>query len=75
MSTPFYVSPQQAMADRAAGWVGADSGALVDDRTTSTWPPETYAHGLLFKSSALSHDGVPRYYFQQLLQTSGLRGR
>ncbi|MBS2029233.1 MAG: hypothetical protein JST54_15125 [Deltaproteobacteria bacterium] len=65
----------QDMADRAASWVGADSGVLVDDRTTDTWPPATYLHGLLFKSSALAHDGVPRYYFQQLLQTSSLRDR
>jgi len=65
----------QAMADRAATWVGADSGVLVDDRTTDTWPPDTYLHGLLFKSSALAHDAVPRYYFQQLLQTSSLPNR
>jgi hypothetical protein len=60
----------QAMATRAAGWVGAST--IVDDRTTSTWPPATYHHGLLFKESGLAHDGVPRYYFGQLLATSGL---
>jgi hypothetical protein len=64
----------QAMATRAAGWVG-DGGALVDDRTTATWPPATYHHGLLFKQSALTHDGVPRYYFGQLLETSSLPAR
>jgi hypothetical protein len=63
----------QAMATRAAGWVpGAE---LVDDRTTSTWPPSTYAHGLLFKRSGLAHDGVPRYYFGKLAATSGLRNK
>ena len=65
----------QAMADRAAAWVGADGGTLVDDRTTSTWTPDIYRHGLLFKLSALAHDGVPRYYFGQLLQTSSLPDR
>ena len=53
-------------------WVGTDGGTLVDDRTSSTWTPDIYAHGLLFKFSALAHDGVPRYYFGQLLQTSSL---
>lgn len=62
----------QAMADRARAWAAADPGALVDDRTTSTWPDATYRHGLLFKLSELSHDGVPRYYFSRLLQTSAL---
>jgi hypothetical protein len=28
-----------------------------------------YRAGLVFKRSALSHDQVPQYYFQQLLQT------
>ncbi len=63
----------QAMADRAATWV--DAGSIVDDRTTSTWPPQTYDAGLLFKQSALSHDDVPRYYFRQFLQTSTLADR
>lgn len=62
----------QAMADRAASWVNPDAGVLVDDRTTGTWPTATYDHGLLFKSSALTHDGVPRYYFGRLIATSGL---
>ena len=60
----------QDLADLVATWVPAS--ALVDDRTSSTWPETTYHHGLLFKRSELSHDGVPRYYFGQLLQTSGL---
>ena len=28
-----------------------------------------YRVGLVFKRSALTHDQVPQYYFQQLLQT------
>jgi hypothetical protein len=63
----------QAMADRAATWVPASE--LVDDRTSSTWPDSTYAHGLLFKFSMLSHDGVPRYYFGKLVSTSSLPAR
>src|SRR5262249_22936127 len=63
----------QAMADRAAGWVPSDE--IVDDRSTATWPDATYRHGLLFKLSALSHDGVPRYYFERLLSTSSLSPR
>lgn len=62
----------QAMADRARGWVSADPSVLVDDRTTSTWPDATYRHGLLFKLSELSHDGVVRYYFSRLLASSAL---
>ena len=38
---------------RAADWVASDPSVLVDDRTTDTWPDETYHHGLLFKRSAL----------------------
>jgi hypothetical protein len=62
----------QAMADWAAAWVPPDAGMLVDDRTTSTWPLATFEHGLLFKLSALPHDGVPAYYFKPLLSTSQL---
>lgn len=64
----------QQLATRAAGFL-LDPSALVDDRTTATWPPATYQHGLLFKRSALAHDGVPRYYFGTLLSTSGLPQR
>jgi len=63
----------QAMANRVAMWV--DPSVLVDDRTTTTWPDTTYAHGLLFKRSALSHDDVPRYYFEHMLATSQLAAR
>jgi hypothetical protein len=65
----------QAMADRAAEWVAANPEALVDDRTTATWPDDTYHHGLLFKASALSHNGVPEYYFERMLATSQLAPR
>lgn len=61
----------QALAKAAAGFV-IDPGVLIDDRTTVTWPLETYHHGLLFKRSMLTHDAVPRYYFQTLIATSGL---
>jgi hypothetical protein len=65
----------EAMADRAAGWVASDPSVLVDDRTTDTWPDETYHQGLLFKRSALSHDGVPQYYVERMLATSLLAPR
>lgn len=64
-----------AMADRAAAWVATMPEVLVDDRTTDTWPEATYAHGLLFKHSMLSHDGVPGYYFERMLATSDLAPR
>ncbi len=63
----------QAMADRARSWV--PTTALADDRTSATWPDSTYAHGLLFKFSALSHDGITRYYVERLLTTSILPSR
>lgn len=61
----------QALATRAAGFA-PDASALIDDRTTATWPAATYQHGLLFKRSMLAHDGVPRYYFGTLLASSRL---
>jgi hypothetical protein len=54
-------------------WV--DPSTLVDDRTTATWADETYRHGMLFKASALSHDDVPRYYFQRFVASSQLGPR
>lgn len=62
----------QALAKSAAGFI-TDPAVLVDDRTTATWPLATYYHGLLFKHSMLTHDGVPRYYFQNLVATSSLK--
>jgi pimeloyl-ACP methyl ester carboxylesterase len=61
----------QSLARAAAAFV-PDPAVLIDDRTTATWPLETYHHGLLFKRSMLTHDAVPRYYFQTLVTTSGL---
>ena len=61
----------QALATVVRGFL-PDPGVLVDDRTTATWPPATYGHGILFKRSALAHDAVPRYYFGTLLSTSSL---
>jgi hypothetical protein len=58
----------QAMAHRVAAWIPA--AALVDDRTSATWPAATYGHGALFKRSGLAHDAVPRYYFGKLVATS-----
>lgn len=64
----------QAMADRLTASI-SERDAMMDDRTTATWPLATYQHGLLFKRSALSHDGIVRYYFQTLIATSGLAER
>jgi hypothetical protein len=50
-----------------------DAGFVVDDRVpANTWTDDVYRHGVLFKYSGLSHDGVPRYYFERLLSTSTL---
>jgi hypothetical protein len=65
----------QNMADAAAGWFSSDATVLLDDRTTDTLTADQYAHGLIFKHSALAHDAVPRYYFQKMLETSGLPDR
>jgi hypothetical protein len=62
----------QAMATRAAGWVGADGGTLVDDQASAEVPDATFAHGLVFKLTAHIHDDVPRIYFRPLLSTSTL---
>jgi hypothetical protein len=51
------------------------ASAIHDDRGTSTWAPADYHYGLLFKQSALAHNDVPRYYFEQLLETSMLHNR
>ena len=67
----------QAMAARAASWLGdaglgGDGGVLVDDRTNNPWPLSAFGRGLLFKYSALPHDGVPAFYFSRLLESSRL---
>jgi hypothetical protein len=61
----------QAMAARARGWVD-DASVILDDRTGATLTLDQLRHGLLFKRSGLSHDDVPRYYFQKLLESSAL---
>lgn len=55
------------------GTFGLGAG-LYHDRTTSTWDAATYRRGVLFKYSALTHDGTARYYFQRFLATSPIRG-
>ena len=64
------LSNSQAMATRAQAWVPA--AQLLDDRTTDTLTDAEYAHELLFKLSALAHDGVPAYYFGKVVGTSVL---
>ncbi len=61
----------QAMAGRAKSWFD-DGSVVLDDRSGRTLGGADYAHGLVFKRSGLGHDDVPRYYFGQLLATSGL---
>ena len=65
----------EALADRARTWVPGMPDVFIDDRTTATWTEDRFRHGLLFKHSALSHDGVPRYYFEKLLTNSDLPAR
>jgi len=43
------------------------------DNTTATLPPSIYRNfPVIFKHSAMTHDGVPTYYFEQLLNQWGL---
>jgi hypothetical protein len=46
-------------------------GSTVDFAANRPFPSLAcrFAVGLMFKRSALTHDQVPQYYFQQLLQT------
>jgi hypothetical protein len=60
----------QAMAVRAVGWVPADGGILVDDRTTNTPPDAQLEHGIVFQFTALAHDMIPRTWLLPLLRTS-----
>ncbi len=68
------LSNSQALADTAATWV-PDAGILLDDRVADTWTDPDYDHGLLFKFSGLTHDGVPAYYFGELVRTGQLPAR
>lgn len=45
----------------------------LDDRTYSTLSDAQLATPLLFKRSALTHDGTAQYYFGKLLAQAGLR--
>jgi hypothetical protein len=56
--------------DEPIGRAKCTAEDIVDDRTTSTWSADRFAHGLLFKRTSLSHDGVPRYYFGKLVSTT-----
>jgi hypothetical protein len=63
----------QDMAASAAEWL-ADAGlegSLWNDETTDTLDAATYEHPMIFKLSALSHDGVPAYYVKELAMASG----
>lgn len=57
----------QQLAAETQLLVAADS--WLHDTTTSTWKAETYARGLLFKHSALTHHGTTLYYPQKLIET------
>jgi hypothetical protein len=61
------------MATRASSWLG-DAGlaaSLLADDTTDTLPASAYAHPVLFKLSALAHEDVPKYYFQEFAASAG----
>jgi len=57
----------QQLAAETQPLVPVDS--WLHDTTTSTWKASGYAHGLLFKHSALTHHGTTLYYPQQLIET------
>jgi hypothetical protein len=52
---------------------GLDPKLVLDDRTWSTLTDAAFDAPLLFKRSALSHDGTAQYYFGRLLAHAGLR--
>lgn len=66
------LSNNHAFATAAAKWLASEPDTLLDDHTSTTWPPASYQHGVLFKYSALTHHGVTLYYFGQLLKNGGL---
>ena len=60
----------QKMATDARGWVkaaGLASKTILDDRTFATQPDSAFEAPLVFKRSALTHDGTAQYYFGKLL--------
>jgi protein phosphatase len=63
----------RAMAGRAATWLRTAglTASLLDDDTVTMLAPEDYAHPVIFKRSALSHDDTTRYYPRRLFAASG----
>ena len=55
----------QADAAATLGAVGLSSSLLYDP-TNGTLTDDDYTHPVIFKHSALSHDGVPQYYFERV---------
>jgi len=55
-------------AKRAGKWTDNSTKLYLFDNTYSTLPPTAYKHPILFKRSALSHNGVPRYYVEKFLE-------
>ena len=52
---------------------GVPTGAILDDRTFATQPDAAFEAPLLFKRSALTHDGTAQYYFQRLVAHATLQ--
>ena len=64
------------MATNIKALYPADAGVVIDERSSAvTWTDDVYRHGFLNKHSSLSHDSIPRYYFERLLRTSNLPNR
>ncbi len=63
----------RAMAGRAATWLRTAglTASLLDDDTVTMLAPDDYAHPVIFKRSALSHDDTTRYYPRRLFAASG----
>ena len=59
----------QKMAADAKGW----GAPLLDDRTFATQLDAAFEAPLVFKRSALSHDGTAQYYFGKLVAHAGLQ--
>ena len=64
-------------AQAMAAWVAPKLAAkglapsLLDDPTTATLDEPAFDHPLIFKRSALSHNDVPRYYFERMVRHAG----
>ncbi len=60
----------QKMANDARGWLqtaGLSKSLILDDRSFATQPDSAFEAPLVFKRSALTHDGTAQYYFGKLL--------